>query len=420
MRLAPNAQLWVQRMVLERLRSQASQSFRWKVVWAAFTVAIFSWGVGFYGPSVFLQTLHDDRGWSISTISTAISMHFLLSAGLVIYLPEAQRRFGVELVTQVGIGLAAVGVVGWATAQQPWQLFLVALVSGAGWAATSGAAINSMVASWFERDRPKALSLAFNGASIGGLVFTPLWVLLIARFGFPVTAAIIGTVMVAVLWPIAARYLRPRLNDSHQKITAINSHKSGEQIAPTISRTELLRDPRFVTISLAFALGLFAQIGILAHAVTRLAPEFGANGAAWAVSLMTACAVIGRTMLGWMLGEYSRRVAASTNFLVQVCGSGLLISGSNTPALILGCVLFGLGVGNLTSLPPLIVQKEFSDSETGRAIALITAVNQTVFAFGPAVLGVLRELEGGYTLPFAVAALVQFAAALVIVCYRPN
>jgi MFS family permease len=320
MRLAPNAQLWVQRMVLERLRSQASESSRWKVVWAAFTVAIFSWGVGFYGPSVFLQTLHDDRGWAISTISTAISAHFLLSAGLVVYLPEAQRRFGVELVTQVGIGLAAVGVVGWATAQQPWQLFLVALVSGAGWAATSGAAINSMVAPWFERDRPKALSLAFNGASIGGLVFTPLWVLLIARFGFPVTAAIIGTVMVAVLWPIAARYLRPRLNDSHQKITAINSHKSGEQIAPTISRTELLRDPRFVTISLAFALGLFAQIGIFAHVVTRLAPEFGANGAAWAVSLMTACAVIGRTMLGRILGEYSRRVAASTNFLVQVCG----------------------------------------------------------------------------------------------------
>jgi predicted MFS family arabinose efflux permease len=277
-----------------------------------------------------------------------------------------------------------------------------------------------MVAPWFERDRPKALSLAFNGASIGGLVFTPLWVLLIARFGFPVTAAIIGTAMVAVLWPIAARYLRPRLNDSHQEITAINSQKSGEQIARTISRTELLRDPRFVTISLAFALGLFAQIGIFAHVVTRLAPEFGANGAAWAVSLMTACAVIGRTMLGWILGESSRRIAASTNFLVQVCGSGLLISESNTPALLLGCILFGLGVGNLTSLPPLIVQKEFSDSETGRVIALITAVNQTVFAFGPAVLGVLRELEGGYTLPFAVAALVQFAAALVIVCYRPN
>jgi MFS family permease len=420
MRLAPNAQLWVQRMVLERLRSQASESSRWKVVWAAFTVAIFSWGVGFYGPSVFLQTLHDDRGWPISTISTAISVHFLLSAGLVVYLPEAQRRFGVEFVTQVGIGLAAVGVVGWATAQQPWQLFLVALVSGAGWAATSGAAINSVVAPWFERDRPKALSFAFNGASIGGLVFTPLWVLLIAQFGFPVTAAIIGTVMVAVLWPIAARYLRPRLNDSHHKITATSSHKSGEQIAPTISRTELLRDPRFVTISLAFALGLFAQIGIFAHVVTRLAPEFGANGAAWAVSLMTACAVIGRTMLGRILGEYSRRVAASTNFLVQVCGSGLLISGSNTPVLLLGCILFGLGVGNLTSLPPLIVQKEFSDSETGRVIALITAVNQTVFAFGPAVLGVLRDLEGGYTLPFAVAALVQFAAALVIVCYRPN
>ena len=32
--------------------------FGWSVAWAAFALAVFAWGIGFYGPSVFLQTLH--------------------------------------------------------------------------------------------------------------------------------------------------------------------------------------------------------------------------------------------------------------------------------------------------------------------------------------------------------------------------
>jgi hypothetical protein len=59
------------------VKSQVPRFFGWKVVWAAFLVAVWSWGVGFYGPSVFLRTLHASHGWAISTISAAITTHFL-------------------------------------------------------------------------------------------------------------------------------------------------------------------------------------------------------------------------------------------------------------------------------------------------------------------------------------------------------
>ena len=58
-------------------------AFRWKVVSAAFVVAVFAWGTGFYGPSIFLQALHAGRGWPIATLSTAVTAHFLCSAALV-------------------------------------------------------------------------------------------------------------------------------------------------------------------------------------------------------------------------------------------------------------------------------------------------------------------------------------------------
>ena len=154
--------------------SQRANPDGWRVVWTAFVVAVFGWGIGFYGPAVYLPALHQARGWSISTISAAITAHYLVSAALITALPEAYRRFGVGRVTLGGAVLAGAGALAWANAQQAWQLVPALLLSGAGWSALSGAALNAMVAPWFERDRPKAISTAFNGASVGGIVFVPL------------------------------------------------------------------------------------------------------------------------------------------------------------------------------------------------------------------------------------------------------
>jgi cyanate permease len=96
----------------------------------------------------------------------------------------------------------------------------------------------------------------------------------------------------------------------------------------------------------------------------------------------------------------------------------LLTFGSGTAALLCGCILFGLGVGNLISLPPLIVQKEFAAADTAKVVALITAINQAVFAFAPAVLGWLRDVEADYTLPFGIAAGLQIAASLLVIGHR--
>jgi MFS family permease len=168
---------------------------------------MFSWGVGFYGPSVFLNVLHQDRGWSLSVISAAITAHFLLSAAMIARLADMHRRFGVARVIRAGAAASAIGILCWSLATQPWHMFAAAILTGAGFAATSGAAINAMVSPWFNRRRAIALSHAFNGASVGGVLFTPLWVALIAWIGFVGAASLIGITMLAVLWPLAGRYL---------------------------------------------------------------------------------------------------------------------------------------------------------------------------------------------------------------------
>jgi len=378
----------------------------WRVVWTAFVVAVFGFGVGFYGPAVYLPALHQARGWSISMISTAITAHYLVGAFLITCLPDAYRRFGVGRVTIAGAVLAGAGAIAWASAQQAWQLVPALLLSGAGWSAMSGAALNAMVAPWFEADRPKAISTAFNGASFGGLLFTPLWTALIAGIGLSSAAFAVAAATVGIVCPLAWRFLRR------------DAATAAPKGATPSSRRALLRQPGFVTISVAFALGLFAQLGLFAHLMARLEPDFGAGMAALAISLVTLCAVLGRSALGWLLGERDRRVAAAVNLLMQMAGSLLLALGDGMVLLAAGCVLFGLGVGNLTSLPPLIAQREFRPVDVGTVVALVVAINQAIFAFAPAIFGALRDFTGNYMVAFLTAAAAQVAAAGVIVYGR--
>jgi cyanate permease len=174
----------------------------------------------------------------------------------------------------------------------------------------------------------------------------------------------------------------------------------------------------FVTISATFALGLFAQIGLFAHLIVRLTPDFGSDIAAAAISVVTLCAILGRTLLGWMLGERDRRLAMAANLAMQAAGSVLLALGDGPVALAVGCLLFGLGVGNLTSMMPLIAQREFRPADVGTVVALVTAINQAIFALAPGLFGWLRDLTGGYVEAFLLAAAIQVAAAVIVAIGR--
>ena len=78
----------------------------WRVTGAAFVVAVFGWGVGFYGPPVFLHAVHEERGWSVALVSAAVTCHFLLGAAVVANLPALHRRFGLVVAMLAGAGAA--------------------------------------------------------------------------------------------------------------------------------------------------------------------------------------------------------------------------------------------------------------------------------------------------------------------------
>jgi MFS family permease len=157
----------------------------WLVVTAAFLVALYGFGLGFYGPGIYLVSLKALHGWPTRELSTAITTYYVLGATLLFFwVGPLFDRHGVRKVVVPGTVAMACGVVLLALVTRPWHVYAAFAVMSVGWATMSGAAINIIVAPWFDRRRKLAVSWALNGASAGGIIIAPLLTLLIAEFGF--------------------------------------------------------------------------------------------------------------------------------------------------------------------------------------------------------------------------------------------
>jgi predicted MFS family arabinose efflux permease len=189
---------------------------------------------------------------------------------------------------------------------------------------------------------------------------------------------------------------------------------SSDAPSATRIRAQAFRDIGFLSVSASFALVLFAQVGFIVHLISFLDSVIGRERAAFAVALMTAMAVVGRVLFSFVIDRLNQRLASAISFVSQAVALAVIINWHNDVALIAACALFGFSVGNLITLPALIVQREFDPRSFGVLISLITAVNQVTYAFGPGVIGVLRDTSGSYALPFYGCIGLELIAAVLI------
>lgn len=398
---------------------RARYFYGWTIVGCAFAIAVFGWGLGFYGPGIYIARLNREHGWSIATLSAAVTLYYVGSACFVIFTGDIMGRFGPRRVVLAGSALLAAGVIALTLTAAPWQVFACFLLMSAGCAATTGAAIQAIIAPWFIRKRGLATSLALNGSSCGGMLIAPLLLFLIERFGFTTGSAMTTALLLAVLWPLVAIFLvhRPRdlglLPDGAPPDDARTPPATADS-GTLLPRAALLRDPLFHTISLPFALGLAAQVGFLMHQVSFLLPTLGTDQTAWYVGLTTACAVAGRLIAGTFIDAVNVRLASAGNFAIQIAGLLLLLATDRTAAVFVACALFGLGVGNLITFPALIVQREYPAAHFTRIVSLLVAINQLTFAFGPGILGLSRDWSGSYRASLLVCVSLQLAAILIV------
>jgi len=370
-------------------RDESSPSyFGWRVVAACFLMALACWGFGLYGHSVYLAELQRLHGWPPSLIAGASTATYLLNATLVIFTQDVVTRFGVQRLVLSGVAALALAIVLLALASKPWQVYAAYLAMSFGWLGLGLVVIPTLVSRWFTRKRGLAISLALNGASFGGIVVAPALVGLIALTDFRRAMLIAAAVMVAIVVPAVLAWVREPAAS-----TAATPAQASE---PAWTRRDALASLPFWTVSGPFALALIAQVAFIVHQIAFMEPLVGRAQAALSVSVMTVMAVIGRLTLGAVVDRLDPRMISSVSMFSQAVALFAMTRTTDTNTLLLCCAAYGFSVGNIITLPSLIIQREFRAETFGLVLGLSTAIGTFAGAIGPGLIGIIREAAGDY------------------------
>ena len=162
------------------------------------------------------------------------------------------------------------------------------------------------------------------------------------------------------------------------------------------TRASALRSAAFWSVAGPFAVALMAQIGFIVHQIAFLEPAMGRPRAGLAVGVMTVMAVVGRIVLGTFIARLDARRVTALSVASQAAALFAMTQTTDVAVLFIACAVFGLTVGNLITLPAIVIQREFDAASFGLLVGLSTAIGQFTCVVGPGLLGVLRDLTGGY------------------------
>ena len=379
------------------------------VIGWTFTVAT---GLGFYSLPVYLHVLTSSRGFALTTVSYAVSAFFLVSAVVNIPLGRLIRRVQPRWVMLGGSVLAGVSLLLLGRVGSVWELYLDFTLFGCGFSASSYLPGTTVIVGLFDRDRARALALALTGGSVGGVVVAPLLTRVVDVHGLSGTAPWLGVAYVVLGGLPVLVFIRGHLAAAPVSVSAAGSAAGG------VSYAVAVRSFAFVLVTVSFGVLMADQVGTQVQIVS-IGSAMGVGNAGIAVSIMASATIAGRLIGAFALSRLPVIGFSAVMGVLQAISFAVLALWLGLAGLAAGTVLFGITIGNLTVLIPLVVVELFGLTDYPRIYAVSQFGASVGTAGGPAVLAWLHSGFGSYRWPLLILAGISIAASVAVTRLRP-
>ena len=383
---------------------------RW-VLGACFTLLTFSSGLGFYGLAVYLQAFSRELGWSVSSISLATTLFFLVGGISGVWIAKFIAKYDVRIMVLGGATLATIALFSMRFVEQRWQLFVVYIFYALGWSASGMGPVTTVVTRWFHVRRASALAIASTGLSMGGIVVTPFikWILDTQgiRNGSPWLALIwfLGTVPVTLFLLRAFPQPYGWLPDGARAAPGDVANISGTPLNDAV-QTKFFRA---VTVGYIFALG--AQVGGALQLVKLVEERTNRSTAILATIVLSSMSIISRFIAGRIIPRVD--MTRFTVGLATLQGLSLASIALNESriGLLLSIAVFGITIGNMVMMQSLLLAERFGVRDYPRIAARSGLISFSGTALGPLLLGWLYDVAGGYRTAYLAAAICSLLGA---------
>ncbi len=392
---------WAARVGLARRMTDAEIERRRFRVLIGSVALLFVSGGGMYLIVVALKDVALEFGWPRAVPSLAVSLLFIGSGLGGVVMGWVMDRVGFWVPALVGAVMAGMGGILGARIDAAWQLYLIyGIMFGLSGQGSVAAPAMANIARWYDHGRGRAVGIVASGQALAGIVWPPVFGLLMAAVGWRDMFVWFGVFALCVMLPLAfvVRHKPPSPAAPEATAAPEAGRRPGGEIPPL--------SPFSIHCTLCCAIcGCCVAMALPLGHLVALVTDRGhpIQNAVEVLSGMLMAAFVSRAVL---LGPVSDRIgglrALMIFSLIQAVTLAAFTVTDELWALYALAALCGLGYGGIFPLYAVSIRDHLPISEIGRRTGVIFMFGAASMGFGSWMGGYLYDAMGSYTLAFLV------------------
>ena len=387
--------------------------YRWVIVAAGGLLGCVAVG-GMFSLPVFLQPIARDTGWSVTGISSAMTIGFLAMAFTSMVWGTLSDRFGPLPVVLTGsvVLASSLALASLATSLVVFQFVFGLMVGGA--AAAIFAPMMATVTGWFDTHRSLAVSLVSAGMGMAPMTMSPLAAWLVSNHDWRTSMQIVALVVAAIMIPVS---LLVRRAPALQNAPAV---APGEAAPSELSLAQALRSPQFITLVLTNFFCCATHSGPIIHTVSyAISCGIPMIAAVTIYSVEGLAGMGGRIAFGLLGDRFGAKRVLVFGLLAQAFGALGYVFVRELAAFYAIAALFGFLYAGTMPLYAVLVRENFPLRMMGTVIGGAAMAGSLGMATGPLAGGLIYDTFASYAWLYIGSWIMGIGAFLIIMTFRP-
>jgi MFS family permease len=389
-----------------------SSRYRWVIVAAGGLLGCVAIG-GMFSLPVLLQPIAHDTGWSVTGVSSAMTIGFLAMAMTSMVWGTLSDRFGPLPVVLTGsiVIAASLALASLATSLIAFQILFGVMIGGA--TAAIFAPMMATVTGWFDTHRSLAVSLVSAGMGMAPMTMSPLAAWLVSNHDWRTTMQILAVVVAAIMIPVSLLVRRPPALDAPAAPAAGDA-------PPNISLGEALRSPQFIILLATNFFCCATHSGPIIHTVSyAVSCGIPMIAAVTIYSVEGLAGMGGRLVFGLLGDRFGAKRVLVAGLLLQAFGALGYVFAQHLSAFYAAGALFGFIYAGTMPLYSVLVRENFPVRMLGTVIGGLAMAGSLGMATGPIAGGLIYDTFGSYAGLYVGSWAVGLGAFFILLTFRP-
>jgi MFS family permease len=388
--------------------------YRWVIVAAGGLLGCVAIG-GMFSLPVLLQPIARDTGWSVTGVSSAMTIGFLAMALTSMVWGTLSDRLGPLPVVLTGsiVIAASLALASRATSLIAFQFIFGVMVGGA--TAAIFAPMMATVTGWFDTHRSLAVSLVSAGMGMAPMTMSPLVAWLVSHHDWRTSMQILAIVVAAIMIPVS---LVVRRAPALEAALAVPSDRGAPRAEMSVAQA--LRSPQFAILLATNFFCCATHSGPIIHTVSyAVSCGIPMIAAVTIYSVEGLAGMGGRIVFGLMGDRFGAKRTLVAGLLVQAFGALAYVFARELAAFYAVAALFGFVYAGTMPLYSALARENFPLRMMGTVIGGLAMAGSLGMASGPVAGGLIYDTFASYAWLYIGSWAVGLGAFLIALTFRP-